>query len=309
MERNARIQIIIGISLIVAAVLIVVSAYSLLSSGDSPEEIQALTQDGDEQRHNVLIAARPLPRGTQLVKADALLLTVVGKPPQGAMIQGNIVDGKTALEDIEQGQILMETLLTDKPNAAGLSAVLDDGKRAIAIRVSEESGLANLLLPGDRVDVQLVLRQDAIEGREAMRVTRPTDDSASEPLVPEGDPSEARMLLQDVEVIAVGPLIKGDEGTAIEPYRTVSLVVTPQQASTVALARELGNFALSLRGAEDRAVAADRTITVTELRGPDAIAKKREEALRQERLRNNVTHEVQVINGSKVEMTEIKGTR
>ncbi len=307
MERNARIQIIIGISLIVAAVLIVVSAYSLLSSGDAPEEMQAVAE-GDEERYRVMIAARPLPRGTQLVKADALLLTVIGQPPQGSLVQGAIIDGQTALEDIEQGQILMQSLLTDKPNAAGLSAVLDDGQRAIAIRVSEESGLANLLMPGDRVDVQLVLRQDAIVGRENIRVARTTDEP-EKPLIPEGDPSEARMLLQDVEVIAVGPLIKGDEGAAIEPYRTVSLVVSPQQASTIALARELGSFALSLRGAEDRETAADRTITVTELRGPDAIAKKRAEALRQQRLQNNTVHEVQVINGSKVETTEIKGNR
>jgi len=308
MERNARIQIIIGISLVVAAVLIVVSAYNLLTSSDAPEEMAAIAE-GDEERYRVMIAARPLPRGTQLVKADAVLLTVIGKPPQGALIQGAIIDGQTALEDIEQGQILMTNLLTDKPNAAGLSAVLKDGKRAIAIRVSEESGLANLLIPGDRVDVQLVLRQDAIVGREAIRQTVRSAGEEERPLVPEGDPSEARMLLQDVEVIAVGPLIKGDEGTAIEPYRTVSLVVTPQQASTIALARELGTFALSLRGAEDRAKADDRTITVTELRGPDAIAKKRAEALRQQRLQNNTVHEVQVINGSKVETTEIKGNQ
>lgn len=306
MERTARIQIIIGISLVVAAILIVVSAYSLLVGPEKSPEEEALEAAQLEEKTNILIAARSMPRGSRLVPADAVTLTIMGAPPVGALLEGAIVNELTAMEDIEQGQILMQTILSDKPYAAGLSALVEDGYRAVAIRVNEEIAVASFVRPGDRVDVHLVLREDSLVDERQRRQQQKDDDA---PIAPEGDESESHVLLHNVEVLTVGTQVQGQDRPVSGGYNTVSLLVTPGQASTLALARKLGDYALALRGPEDETITQDRTITLNELRGADAIAKKRALANRQKRQKKIDTHKVQIINGSNASTMEVEESR
>ena len=306
MERTARIQIIIGISLVVAAILIVVSAYSLLMGPEKSPQEEALQAVQDEQHTVVLIAARSMPRGTRLVPADALPLTIVGDPPVGALLDGAIVNELTAMEDIEQGQLLMGAMLSDKPYAAGLSALVEDGYRAVAIRVNEEIAVASFVRPGDKVDVHLVLREESLVDERQRRSMGQDDEPV---LAPEGDESESHVLLHSIEVLSVGQQVQGQDQALNSSYNTVTLLVTPDQASTLALARKLGDYALSLRGPEDETPTADRTITLDELRGADAIAKKRAMAMRQRRDKKVETHKVQIINGGSASTVELEGAR
>lgn len=307
MERTARIQIIIGISLVVAAILIVVSAYSLLMGPEKSPQEEALQAVQDEQHTVVLIAARSMPRGTRLVPADALPLTIVGDPPVDALLDGAIVNELTAMEDIEQGQLLMGAMLSDKPYAAGLSALVEDGYRAVAIRVNDEVAVASFIRPGDKVDVHVVLRENSLVDERQRRALAGDDN---EPVVaPEGDESESHVLLHNVEVLTVGQQVQGQDKPLSGGYNTVTVLVTPDEASTLALGRRLGEFSLSLRGPEDEVTTADRTITLDELRGADAIAKKRAMALRQRREKKVETHKVQIINGGSASTVELEGAR
>ncbi|MGB1087827.1 MAG: Flp pilus assembly protein CpaB [Alphaproteobacteria bacterium] len=163
--------------------------------------------------------------------------------------------------------------------------------------MSDEIAVANMVRPGDTVDVQIVLEEEKLMGKSSRRSGG-------------GDKSEAHTLLQNVTVLAVGDLVEGEaeaEGGAAgaaadpAPYRTVSLAVTPKQASTLALARNLGAYYLSLRHMEDVAEAEDKTITLKALRGKDV--NKRPAPVR----RTSGPRTVQIINGTNTQDHKVGG--
>src|SRR5258707_6922385 len=63
----------------------------------------------------------------------------------------------------------LKTKITGPDQRASMSALLEDGKRAVTVRVDDVRGVAGFVLPGDRVDV-LLIRQ----------VTRPSGPRSEE---------------------------------------------------------------------------------------------------------------------------------
>lgn len=299
MESKARLQIVIGGALIALAVLIVASGvlFTRLSQPQQPAEREL--QVGQVQTHRVWAAGRALPRGTVLSDNDARVMVLAEAPAPDMLTPAIKVHGRIALEDIEAGQILLTSIVGEHPYQAGLSAMVPEGQRAVAIKVSDEVAVANLVRPGDKVDIQLVIRQGELLGKSARSGTSG------------GDKSEAHILLQNVTVLAVGDLVDGEaeaEGGAAgaaadpQPYRTVSLAVTPEQASTLALARNMGIYYLSLRNLEDDEEAKDKTITLKALRGKD-VNKKPPPARRA----TGSPQGIQIINGVNSQNQKVGG--
>lgn len=152
------------------------------------------------------------------------------------------VVGKVATREIPAGALIAR-------DAVGMESKLairvPMGMRAISIDTTAEIAVAGLVRPGDRVDVQVVYPgADAISGaRGAGR-------------------SRAQALLQMVQVLAVGEVVvgtqqaSGAEGALASPpppARTVTLALTPEQVSTLSLAKSTGALTLSLRNPADSA--------------------------------------------------------
>src|SRR5690606_33654717 len=111
---------------------------------------------------------------------------------------------------------------------AGLQALIPEGMRAITIEVNEFSGLAGMIRPGAIVDVMSTLQGS---GEDAM----------------------ARTIVQGVRVTAVGQRVSALEEQDEEagPARSVTLLVTPEQAEKIELAAVTSRPRLVLRSPAD----------------------------------------------------------
>src|SRR5207302_2784453 len=67
---------------------------------------------------------------------------------------------RVVLTAIEANEPILASKITGSGQRATLSAVLQDGMKAVTIRVNDVEGVAGFVLPGDRVDVVLTRQQD-----------------------------------------------------------------------------------------------------------------------------------------------------
>jgi len=123
------------------------------------------------------------------------------------------------------------------------------GYRTVTVNVDAASGNAGLLKPGSRVDVQLFVKKDKNTGVES---------------------TSTQTILQDVRVFAVDQKYRrsADEEET-EVARTISLIVTPQQADKITLASELGKVRLIMRHPDDDEEADSDPVTIDDLLYPE----------------------------------------
>jgi pilus assembly protein CpaB len=158
--------------------------------------------------------------------------------------------GRVATVSILKGQPICENFLAPQGSTKGLTAIVPDGMRAVALEVTEVSGVAGLLVPGCRVDVVSTF------GRSDGQML-------------------TRMVARDLQILAVGRRF-GDAGKDDAPdapsARNVTLLVTPRQAQVIDLAAHTGTPRLVLRGSRDSHTepAIDEAgVTLAELINPD----------------------------------------
>ena len=209
-----------------------------------------------QQVTQVVTAASAIERG-QVVQASALKSTaILGAAPPGALTLPAQAVGKVAVVDIQPQQLVLETLVSADPGAAGLAMLVPVGQRVLSIDTTDEIAVSGFVRPGDTVDIQIVLPQEAILG-----------NAASGP-----DRSESRTLLQNIRVLTVGPTLgqpgtKDADGKVHDPVRTLTLAMNPDQAAQFTLARKLGRFFLLLRNPGDGAVVPDFRAGLGNVRG------------------------------------------
>jgi pilus assembly protein CpaB len=143
--------------------------------------------------------------------------------------------GATVRQSLFGGEPVTTAKLLKRDNAGVLSVVLEEGKRAVTIKVDEAQGLAGLVRPGDRVDVILTHKVTA-----AQNTARSGERSVSE------------AVARNARVLAVGQDVKTEEtaGNGAKQQKiakSVTLEVDEEQAEAVALGRTLGTMSLSLR--------------------------------------------------------------
>jgi len=192
-------------------------------------------------RVSVLTAARPVQGGTLLRTED------VGSRelPAAEMPEGSLRDtadaraevlGAMLRRSLAAGEALRQEALLRPGEHGFLAAVLTPGARAVTVGVDAVSGTAGLIWPGDRVDVIL---------------TQALDDGDQ----PVGRRVLGERVLDAVRVIAVDrSLVQGAQpGGMADPMRdgnrTVTLEVSADQATRVAVASRLGRLSLSVRAA------------------------------------------------------------
>ena len=114
-----------------------------------------------------------------------------------------------------------------------MAAVLPKGMRAIAVRVSVETGAGGFILPNDRVDVLLTSKATG-----SGSATRTFTDT----------------VLSNVRVLAIDQSFAvNDKGEKIydEKINTATLELDPRQAEVIALAETTGQLTLALRSMAD----------------------------------------------------------
>src|SRR5262249_9555631 len=150
-----------------------------------------------------------------------------GKMPEGAFAsREELLKGgrRVALAPIQRDEPILKTKVTGPGQRASLSALLEQGKRAVTVRVDDIRGRAGFVLPGDRVDVVLIR---SVSGPGA------------------GAESVSDVLLQHIKVLAVDQLVnERQEKPTIA--RAVTLELDTDEAQKILLATNLGQLSLIL---------------------------------------------------------------
>jgi pilus assembly protein CpaB len=203
----------------------------------------------------IVVATGPLRFGTQM-SPDTLREVTWPEEAIPAGTFGSIAEltagGKRiVLASIERNEPILRAKVTGPGQKATLSAVIQDGMRAITVRVNDVEGVAGFVLPGDHVDVLLTRQQERTSGMNDV-------------------------VLQNARVLAVDQLADdaSDRPTVV---KAVTLEVDTVGAQKIALASSLGNLSLMLRRAGELHVDATRRVTTSDLtqtevmqRTPDA---------------------------------------
>jgi pilus assembly protein CpaB len=179
------------------------------------------------QMTTVVVARKPLEFGTEL-SADALQTKEwpANAVPEGAFATIEEVvggDRRVALRSIAVGDLVLKDRVSGFGGRAALSQVIEEGFRAVAVRISDVSGAGGFILPGDRVDVVLTVS--------------PTNDKLD---------MVADILLENVRVLAIDQVADESTGGAIVA-KAATLEVTAEHAQKIALASAVGTLSLSLR--------------------------------------------------------------
>jgi pilus assembly protein CpaB len=187
---------------------------------------------------HVIAAASDIKLGAILDAASVATVEITGPLPKGAILEKdkNTVIGRGVISDLYQGEPILESRLAAPGSGGGLAATIPNGMRACAVKVDDVVGVAGFATPGMRVDV-------VISGV-------PPGLSAST------QDTQARTILQNIEVLSAGTDIQKDANGKAKPVQVVNLLVSPEQAETLSLATSQAKIQLVLRNPLDTTVAA-----------------------------------------------------
>jgi pilus assembly protein CpaB len=180
-------------------------------------------------RSNMVVANRALPVGTILAEQHVKTIEWTGGAlPLGYVGNPQDVVGRGLITDLQENEPLLESKLAPKGAGGGLPIIIDEGKRALTMRVNEVSGVAGFVTPHTRVDVLLTMENQNTGGELATRI-----------------------IMQDMRVLAAGQSIQPDKEGKPRSVPVVTFLVTPEQAETLALAAQQGGIQLALRNQLD----------------------------------------------------------
>jgi pilus assembly protein CpaB len=175
-------------------------------------------------------------------------------PPDAILVAADAV-ARAAMTQIDKGDMLRQKKLADKGAGRGMGVTIPAGMRAFTITTpSFSSSLAGFILPHNKVDVLLTVNVQGSNENETGGVITST-------------------LLQNVEVIAVHTAISSPSASKFTPEeaRSVTLMVSPDDAALLDLGQNKGTLHLTLRNSKDTLIVAPTTKSLKDL-GP-AFAK------------------------------------
>src|ERR1035438_9493949 len=187
-----------------------------------------------EKTLRVVVATRDMPMGTLLKKSDLKTVNYPEKDvPKGSVFQTANAENRVLMVPLNTNEPVLQAKLSDTTSVEGVSSTIERGKRAVSVQVTDVSGVAGLIQPGSHVDVIF---------------TRP------------GSMAEATTstILQNVKVISTGRTVA--VGQTVDPRApkspTVTLILLPDDAQKLELAKNEGRISLSLRNPLDSAQSA-----------------------------------------------------
>jgi pilus assembly protein CpaB len=204
-----------------------------------------------EKMVTITAAARDMPAGTRLQKADLKTVRVPEKDvPKSAILDQTMAIDRPLLFPVGANEAIISNKVASAAGAEGLPALIEIGKRAVSVPVTDASGVAGMIQPRAHVDVLF---------------TKP------------GSTAEAvtTTILEDVVVLAMGRVTEvantspttatAAVTTAARPTtQAATLLVTPEQARKIELAKNQGKISLALRNPLDHSSAKDQSATTSD---------------------------------------------
>src|SRR6202023_74936 len=145
------------------------------------------------------------------------------------------IEGSIARAPFIAGEPIREPKLVRANGSGFMAAILPTGMRAVSTEISPETGAGGFILPNDRVDVLLTKRDKSQSGQ--------------------ADVIKSEVILPNVRVLAIDQASKEKDGQNTVIGKTVTLELKPEQAETLARARQSGTLSLALRSIVDVSMA------------------------------------------------------
>jgi pilus assembly protein CpaB len=216
-----------------------VAAY--LASGSDPDNRPAAAAKpaAELQTVDVLVAKSDIGLG-QTVKVEDLQWQIwpVASASNSFIRRSDHPDapreyaGSTVRVPFMAGEPIREQKLV-KASSGFMAAILPSGMRAISTDISPETAAGGFILPDDRVDVILSKRDKSAERNGGQEVVN------------------SQIILSNVRVLAIDQAPKEKDGQNTLLGKTVTLELRPEQAETLARARQSGTLSLALRSIAD----------------------------------------------------------
>ncbi len=214
------------ISLLLAAITTLL-VFNYLSK--SPAKVAAV------EKTRVYVAAKDMPELHEITEDDISEVSI----PSDMVSPGSCRDkaqiaGKIVREPIYKGEQILAERLLDIEKAI-MSYRIPDGKRAVSININEQIAVSGLLRPGDHVDIAVSIEREEL------------DDAGTKTVFPR----TTSIILQDIEVLALGQDMTLPDDKLNELPRTITLAVKPVEVEKLVYASEFGIIRIALRGSGD----------------------------------------------------------
>jgi pilus assembly protein CpaB len=212
------------------------------------QQQQAQPTQPPSQRGIVLVAGKDIPPQVPITPADLLIKEIPLEyiQPQAAGSLDEVIGQIASVPIVAGEQILKTKLLPPGKIGKSLSEITPAGKRAVSVSVDNMASIANLIRPGDYVDVLALIALPETAGQSGAK-------SSVQRLI---------SLFQNVEVLAVGgefvapsemsQTAKKEQAKAISAGSgIVTFALSPQEAALLSFVQEHGKIKLTLRSSED----------------------------------------------------------
>ena len=224
----------------------------------------------------VLVAQRALPAGT-IITIDSVNFQPWPKDMvrdayflDGAVNMNKLV-GTVVRFPITSGQPLTQGALVAPGDRGFLAAALGPGMRAITIPVSETSGVAGFIFPGDHVDLLLT-----------QKIPISAQNQAGAGVVDERPLNTTETILRNVRVLGTDQTTESETAngkSVVHTAHSVTLETTPRIAEKIQVAQTAGSISLVLRSLADNQSELDKAIASGSVKLPEGASKATEEGL------------------------------
>jgi pilus assembly protein CpaB len=211
-----------------------------LTRQEAPPDAAVVVEGVRTDVRQVLVATKDIPMGTTL-KADSV--TWQDWPKSG--ITDKFITKQPNVDSTVKvvGSIARATFYTGEPisdaklinsDRGFMSAILPEGKRAVATRIAADTSAGGFILPNDRVDVVM---------------TKKKSDAGS---TAGGEGYATETILHNVRILAIDQTIEDQNGEKVVVGQTATMELTPQQVEILTVAQQMSDrLTLSLRSIMD----------------------------------------------------------
>ena len=194
---------------------------------------------------DVYVAAKTLPEKHEITEDDIKKTRVTKEHvnPDAVLVQADII-GKRLKDSIIEGEQILRRRLVQEDNFT-LAYKVPKDMRAISVNVNEQIEVANLIRPGDYVDIiaSFPMESQDVGPNTIMSVAK------------------AETVIQNVQVLALGQSMTIEEGKDTELPKTVTLAVTPKDAEKLTYVSEFASIRMTLRSVgDDKIISGDGVI-------------------------------------------------
>jgi pilus assembly protein CpaB len=258
---------------ILIAVVGSVFIYKWINLKTAPKEVVKV----ESEAVPIAVAAVDLQWGTQLkpemIKTAPFLKESL---PEGYFTRNADLNNRVVIASITKGEPLVEHRLAPiSIKTGGVSAVLESGKRAVAVKGDKVIGISGFVNPGNRIDVLVTLRD------------------------PNTKLDKTKTVLENIPVLATGTQIQKNEKGEPAPVDVYTLEVTVEEAETLALAASQGKLQFALRNITDGQSVLTKGTTISQTLASLTKRETKGKVIRKWQPRSNSVT-VEIIKGSEL---------